>query len=225
MSGKSLSVAIAILSLISIAGSVKGSNSEIVFRAGIVCPSGAIDRYVDTSLSLSGKVVFHFHKADMFGLSVGLHYIPFSSQTQEVAFNRSGYASTAMLTSSENAWGLVIGGQFGSPSRNAFFRPYADAGVGMYMFSSDNTYHALNSSTFETDEIEDNTDTRLRPGVEFGFGSGLFFKRTWGLGMDFTYNYVLGIRHPGPTGEEKSSVRFFGVSLMVIFQLDHLEGK
>jgi len=215
MTSKQLCITALLLSFVAGASSF-AEQGEGTFAIGYAKPDGDFDRYAGTALLLSVRGNVHLADGSPFGLWMGFQFMNFKYETQEVPYEHAGFDDTGTLTTKEQAYALMLGGQFGSASTKAFFRPRIAGGLGMYLFVADRSLK-VETISGEDEEVDSKVDDmRIRFGTHISIGADFFFTPKWGLGLEIFYDYVWNLRQALGDTNEKVTGRYGGVALCVV---------
>jgi len=218
MTGKQLCITALLLSFMAGAPSF-AEQSEGTFAIGYAKPDGDFGRYAGTALLLSIRGNAHLTDGSPFTAWLGFQFMQFKNEDQGVPYEHAGFHVDATLNTKEQAYVLMLGGQFGSGSRKVFFRPRIAGGLGAYLFMADRSLK-IRTSSGEDEEVDSKTDdARIRFGAHTSLGADFFFTPKWGLGLEIFYDYVWNLRQALGDTNEKLTVRYGGVALCVVLPI------
>jgi hypothetical protein len=220
--GFAVSVVLLLLGLVALtplSARAEGATGDFSIGVGMVYPQGDFASYGDPGPNVCLRA-----RVDVPGVSglsgwASLNYSGFSTDTISTDVSISGQTFPVDQTTSEDAVSFHVGLQLGSGSRNAFFRPRAGVGVGIYYFSTTRT---LNSTTTEGEDAEldsETLDSHACMGWRGVVGADFYFKHGWGISVDLLYDHVFNLHRVKGDYESERTSRYQGFSVGAVFPL------
>lgn len=190
---------------------------DFFILVGSVEPQSAFSRYAEVGLGGTIRGSYHPKPVRAMGFWFDLNFIWFGTEFNTIDFNEPGFNSTAEQRISEFALSFHLGGQLGSSSRRAFFRPRVGLGPGLYIFYNTSTITSIDS--FGDEETFDDVDfTSVNFGWRIIIGADFHIKNRLGLSFETVYDHVLGLDHPEGFESQKVTTRFVGGFIGVVFR-------
>jgi hypothetical protein len=189
---------------------------DFAVLGGFSFPQGSFTRYADGGLGLTIRATYHPRPLSAIGFWGDVGYTWFGSSHTTIAYDEPGYWSTADQKITEQAISFHVGGQLGSASQRAFFRPRAAVGPGFYIFYTTNTVTAEDFFG-EEEEFGGIDDAFIRFGWKTVLGADFFIKRRYGISFELVYDHIYKLDQPEGLHAPRRTSRFSGVSGGVTF--------
>ncbi len=195
---------------------------EVALTGGVVMPQGTFNRYADNGELANLRLSMHIPHVEMFVGWIDFEIGQFSRdefETYKITQIVGGptlYDPETQVTSEDLIAGH-IGLQLASMSQNAFFRPRAALGIGLYGFSHKIEWKEdVGDSTVVI--ASENLHRKTCWGWRASVGADLFFTPQWGATFNVVYDHVLKLRQKETLVDlSNNTSRFNGFTVGIIY--------
>jgi len=187
---------------------------QVTFGGGAVWPQQEFASYSDPGPYFLARGEFRIPDFSAGAGWIDFSYTQFMCERFDTEIDVGDTTIDVVQRNTQNGISAHVGLQLGSSSDNAFFRPRAGAGLGVYHFWS--AIELRDDDWYDDDYLSETTESQTKFGWRGVAGADLYFAHSWGIAADFVYDEVWGFERitGDETSEEKAT--FYGFFLGVV---------